>query len=612
MRLNFLFMICLLQHVAFGQEISFGTGSGFYRADFDLVLSSNSNSQIHYTLDGTDPTRNSPEYTQAIKITDRSNEPNTIADIPTNPPTTWDFQLWIKPKVVIPKSRIVKAALFQNGQQVSPVFYEEYFIGDSLANIQLPIFSIVIDSADLFDYEKGIYVPGRDFDNNPNTWQPGNYYERGDEWERIMQVSFYENEKQVLKQTAQVEIHGGGSRIYPCKSLRLSAKNSLGNRFFDYSFFKDRPWDFYKRMVLRNGGQDWTKTIFKDALFHSLLKNQQIETQATLPTVVFINGSYWGIHNLRERYDKYYFENYHDDEIEEIDFLEIAMEFIAKEGDVSDYEKMNESLNALDLSNDEDYEHIAQQIDIANFIDNHISKTYGGGRDWSGNNERLWRAKSKGNKWRWVAKDYDDVMEDITYDAYQHATNDVGEDWPNPEWSTRLFRHLMKNEKFSNRYRERLEYHLSHTFSATKVITAIDSLAAIYRPEMQRQIDRWNYPSSLSEWEQSINDMKTFAKERASFLLDNFNSFFPPIYENPTDISMSPNPASDIVFIDLPASSTTRIKAMIYTTNGQLKTEWLLSNENQNSLSLSNFTKGTYFVHFFWNEQQIVKKLLVQ
>lgn len=612
MRLNLLFLVCLLQHLAFGQEISFESTSGFYNTDFDLLLFTNSEGDIHYTLDGNDPSIGSPIYTQAIQITDRNNDPNTISNIPTNPSSTWDHQIWKKPQVVIPKSRIVKAALFKDGIQISPVFYEEYFIGDPLSNIKMPVFSIVIDSLELFDYERGIYVPGKDFDNNPNTWQPGNYYERGDEWERIMQMSYYEDGERILKQTAQVEIHGGGSRIYPCKSLKISAKNSLGSRYFEYPFFKDKPWTTYKRMILRNGGQDWIKTIFTDALMHDLVKNQNMESQASLPVVLFINGSYWGIHNLRERYDKFYFENYHTDELEDFDFLELAMWFIEKEGDVSDYQMMNDSLDTMDLSTEEDYQKIAQQIDIANFIDQHISKVYGGGQDWSGNNERIWRAESNGNKWRWVAKDYDDAFRNITYDSYEHATNDYGYDWPNPEWSTRLFRHLMRNKGFNNRYRDRLEYHLANTFPATKVVATIDSLAAIYRPEMQRQIDRWSYPESLAVWEQNINDLKNFANERPTFLLDNFNSYFPKIYENPVEVSINPNPASDMIFIDLPESNTSTSRAMVYSAEGILISEWSLSNEYQNSIDISNFVKGTYFVHLNEGEQRIVSKLIIQ
>ena len=179
-----------MQQLTFGQEIQFDLPSGFYDSGFELVLTTPAEGAIHYTLDGTNPSIQSPMYTQAIQVEERNDEPNSIANIPTNPATTSDHQIWRKPQISIPKSRLVKAALFRDGIQVSPVYYEEYFIGGQLSDIQLPIFSIVIDSVELFDYDKGLYVPGRDFDNNPFTWQPGNYFERGDEWERIMSLSF--------------------------------------------------------------------------------------------------------------------------------------------------------------------------------------------------------------------------------------------------------------------------------------------------------------------------------------------------------------------------------------------------------------------------------------
>ncbi len=611
MRLNLTLLKLILCLNLLGQEIDFSITSGVFDEEFQLELYSTTAGEIRYTLDGSQPTANSLIYNNPILVKERNSDPNTISNIPTNPPNTSEQYVWKAPLATIPKARIIKAAIFNNGIQISQIVYEEYFIGRPLTEIQMPIFSIQIDSSELFDYEKGIYVAGKDYDASPNTWQPGNYYERGEEWERVMSLSYYESGKLILRQNTQIQIHGGGSRNMPCKSLRFSAKNSLGNGLLEHAFFADKPWLNYKRLLLRNAGQDWYGALFTDVLLQSLIKDQGIEHQASKQVVLFINGSYWGIHNLRERYDKYYFSNYHDNDIEDIDYLEIASEFITKEGNTLDYELMNESLLYMDLSVLADYEKIADQIDISNFIEHHISKVYGGGIDWSGNNERIWRPKGEQNKWRWIANDYDDAFKDVHYDSYLHATNLELIRWPNPEWSTRLFRSLMSNENFAIRYKNRLKYLLESTYSAENITFTIDSIAGIYRSEMTRQIERWNYPSSINGWEDTIEEYKTFAKQRPEIIWSYFNLLFPNIYENPMELKIAPNPTTNYFFIDLPESFEESSSFKIFGLDGKEYYEGVLSSSQRNEVAIPNLNNGVYIIQVLNGGEKYMSKLIV-
>ncbi len=597
-KLLYLFLF-LLSNIMMAQEIYFSVPSGFYADDIELEMTSNSSGDIRYTLDGTDPTFESPIYNQPITVEDRNAESNSISNIPTNPATTYFKYVWKVPSGNIPKMRIVKATLFNNSIPISKVFYQEYFIDAPLSDIEMPIFSIIADSVGLFGYEEGIYVPGKDYDDDPDTWQPGNYYERGSDWERVAQVSFYENKNLVVRQKVIMDMHGGGSRIMPCKSIRLAAKSSLGNEYFEFPFFKNKNWTKYKRILLRNSGQDFYRSLFADVLLQSLLKNQNVEYQASRQVVVFVNGAYWGIHNLREKYDKYYFENYHDGDLEDIDYMEIAMEYIAKEGSTQDYENMNEALLNLDLSIDENYQTIASQIDIDNYIDYHISKIYGGGTDWTGNNERIWRTHNQGSRWRWVGNDYDDIFQELEKDSYQHATRTDWEQWPNPEWATRLFRQLMTNRNFAIQYKNSLRFHLDNTYSSANVIAAIDSLTQIYRPEMPRHIQRWNYPDSLEKWEATILDFKDFAMQRPDFIWENFQQYFPSIYENPDEIKLFPNPTKDFIFIDLPEWWAPNINFQIFDTSGKLMQDGYLSKSAQNKISVEHLPKGLFFISIY-------------
>lgn len=593
------------------QEIIFSVPSGFYANEFELEITTTSNLQIRYSLDGKNPTAQSAIFTNPILIEERNSESNSISEIPTNPPTTFHEYLWKMPSVKVPKMRIVKAALFNNDIQISNIFYEEYFIGEPLNEIALPIFSIISDSVGLFGYEEGIYVPGKDYDDNPDIWQPGNYFNRGDDWEKIAGLSFYENKNIAFRQNISMRIHGGASRLMPCKSIRLAAKSSLGNEYMEFPFFENRSWEKYKRILLRNSGQDFNRSLFTDVLIQSLLKNQNVDYQASRQVVVFINGSYWGIHNLREKYDKYYFKNYHEGDLEAIDYMEIAMQFIAKEGSTEDYELMNESLLSLNLTTPENYDIISQKIDIESFINHHISKVYGGGNDWAGNNERAWRTHEAGSKWRWLANDYDDTFMELEKDSYLHASRTDWVGWPNPEWSTRLFRSLMTNESFAIRYKNQLSFHLENTYSPANVQSKIDSLASIYRQEMPRHIERWNYPNSMEEWESTIESFKIFAAERPALIWQSFLTHFPNIYENSLELKMSPNPASDFILLDLPKSWDGNVLLQVFQVDGKKVYEQNISNKKQHEIPLSNFQNGIYLLVIFDEKQRETHKLVI-
>lgn len=89
------------------------------------MQSSSYDGDIHYTFDGSDPNLNSPIFVSSIVVYERNSEPNSIADIPTNPPTISDRFVWQLPQSSIHKSRLMKAAVFKNGVKVSPVVDKE-------------------------------------------------------------------------------------------------------------------------------------------------------------------------------------------------------------------------------------------------------------------------------------------------------------------------------------------------------------------------------------------------------------------------------------------------------------------------------------------------------
>lgn len=512
-------------YIDFHDKIFFSHEQGFYTNEFYLqVINLQSNTELRFTTNGSLPDKNSMLFPDSLLIYNRKNDPNHFSEIPTTPPEVPYPAVWMPPSEGIFKGNVIRIQAFQGEQAVSPVYTKTFFVHPQIfSRYNLPVISIITDSLNLFDHETGIYIPGIYYEENPDwswVWGTGNYHQTGKDWERPVVVSFFEKDgKQAFHQNAGIRLHGSGSKALPQKSLRLYARNRYGQNTFDYKFFPEKDVKQFKRIILRNSGQDFYTTMLTDALTHRIVQDKMdLETQSVRPAVVFINGEFWGIHHIRDRVDKYYFEYCCGANPEKIDFLENRHS--VKLGSNVDYIDMIEFIETHDMKFDQYYSQVAEQIDIINFIDLVIARQYFAVFDWPGNNMEYWRKQEPEAKWRWIFFDNDMSMTDYKFDAIEHSIIEGNDSWPNPDWSTFLLRNLLKNENFRTVYLERFEFHLINTFTENNIIKELNTLIDDIRPLMNEQINRWNYPRSYGEWMENINKIKKFAAMRPCYMLN--------------------------------------------------------------------------------------------
>ncbi|MDI6402839.1 FN3 associated domain-containing protein, partial [Balneolaceae bacterium ANBcel3] len=267
-------------HQAF-EEITyppvFSVSGGFYYDEFFLELKAPESAVIYYTLDGSEPDSTSHVYTGPIKITDRSHLPNNLSTIQTSPEgkiLTTGFE-WVMPEERVFKGNVVRARAMIPGQKPSKIITHSYYVDpEGPGRYPLPVLSLVTDSLHLFDYETGIYIPGKIYDEQDgDDHQVANYFQRGDEWERPASVEFFDEQgARFHSQDIGIRIHGWGSRVLSQKSLRLYARNEYGDSRFNVQIFPDLPYRSYNRLLLRNSGQDFfaRSTMFRDAFLQTL------------------------------------------------------------------------------------------------------------------------------------------------------------------------------------------------------------------------------------------------------------------------------------------------------------------------------------------------------
>ena len=542
----------------------FSQNSGFYTAGFNLSITTNeSGATIIYTLDGSDPLETNlsgtvynyknqyPKlpgqafgsfltqsfqtlnYTSPIAISDRSSMPNKIANISS----TYDFSPPYFPNNPIFKATVVRARVVKPGALPSPIVTKTYFVnplGSSLFTI--PVISISTSENNFFDYNNGIYVAGVDFDtwrtNYPlgdADYEIGNFARKGTSSERPINFSYFVNGNEVLNQNIGARIRGNYSRIYPSKSFNLYARSDYGDDDMDFSFFQGLPYNSYERLSLKNSSGDFYHTLFRDPLNHELIKGLNVETEAYQPTVTFINGEYWGILSLRDKYDEKYFKRVYNIEEDQIDVLENNA--VVEEGDNEDYLEMIEYLETHSLAQDNHYNYIKTQLDEDNFKDYFISNIYFQNVDWPGNNIIYWRKKTQNfepnapyghdGRWRWAIHDMDSSFGissgDISLNSLTLATAENGPDWPNPEWSTLILRRLLENNHFKNDFINRFADLMNTYFKTDRVVAKINAMKTVLQPEMPKQFERWKAPVDFGDWNYFLNKEIAFAQQRPGF-----------------------------------------------------------------------------------------------
>ncbi|MBM7113841.1 CotH kinase family protein [Archangium primigenium] len=521
------------------QHVQFATEPGLYHSEVFLRLPVSSAAQTRYTLDGSTPTVNSPLAEGPLVLLPRQGEPTPLSFIETNPfdaPLHWR---WRSPKMdTLPHATVVRIQQFVGSLPVGPSETRTYLVGGRAS--ALPVASLATDAGNFFDFDRGIYVPGRMNAEDPSWpwyWGTGNYMEDGKEWERPIHVEWFEPAGQrLLAQNAGVRIHGSGSSALPQKSLRLYAKEDYGPETFKPALFPDSSLRDYKRLILRTSGQDSLASKLKDCALQSALVGLGLDLQACRPAVVFLNGEYWGLHELRERYDEYYLAQHHGLDRKKIVVLEgLGAVNVGTDGDETPYLQLLDYVRQNDLSVAEHYAYVKARMDVDNFTDYVIAQVFLGNEDWPHNNAKWWRFTGKNpggtstdgdGRWRWLLYDLDLAFVSGP-DANSLARLLTGDELPEP--SVALVRALLQSPEFKARFIERFRWHLDHTFTEERMTAHVDALEALIAPEMPAHINRWGYPLSLEDWSADVASLRTALEQRPAFMRQFLEEAFGPL-----------------------------------------------------------------------------------
>ncbi|MBO7477781.1 MAG: CotH kinase family protein [Salinivirgaceae bacterium] len=519
-------------------SVKFSPEGGLQTSAITVTLSTEGNTPIYYTLDCTEPTDTSLRYTGPITIDSTTVIRATTfnEDLMPGQPSTQSY--------IFPERLHTLYRDLESGQIITE--YHTYYIDDTVdidaliehlrnggditdfardsimkfnphliqehpAKFDFPVVSLTTAPDNLWDWNTGIYVFG------PNATYDEPYYGANfhEDWERPVHVELYwtDGEKR-LDQDAGMKIAGAWSRSNEQKSFALHARNAYGKKYFETKLFDELNITRFKSFVLRDSGNDAGSTFFRDAMITHLVAKNNVDIQAYQPAIVFLNGSYWGILNMREKLNEYYVESHYPHvDHDKVDILVGKGDGVtASEGDLTDYTAMMDFITSHDMADDANYQQVAAQIDIDEYIEYLVSEIYGGNDDWPHNNVKMWKSKKNGGRWRWMLYDTDqsyniwDRDEDkVTYDKLAKCLSEKGKN--GDTWSNVLLRNLVKNTSFRNEFANRFADRMNQEFLPNNIVHLIDSLYNNIKNEMK-------YHTWLWGGGESGDNMKAFAKAR--------------------------------------------------------------------------------------------------
>jgi hypothetical protein len=470
--------------------------------------------------------------------------------------------------IAIKTNTVLRIRTFSNDGASYPSEVKSYtyvIVGDEETveahETNLPVVFLVTDPENLWDTRYGIMVKGEDYTGTGEADEMmigkketmgkyANFNIRGRSWEKPTTFTYMDaGGKNVLfEEDLCIRVFGAFSRKLAQKGIALIARKGVGDSRLRYQFFENRPADWeYKSLVLRASGQDAALSRIRDVLVQGLLEDAKVNiaNQAYVQCIVYINGQYWGVYNLREKVSKFYIAQHYG--IEDADTLDILKwngnnEQCVVAGRVDERGKYVglEDYKALiafcenhncDLSNPADYEYVCSQVDADQFAMYCAFEIIIGNTDTG--NIKWWRSTEKDNKWRWIQYDYCWAMNgdnpsqeassstgfrrDYFWKYFDPAGHGAGKGF-----STVLGRSMMSNNEFVKLFLKWCAYFYNEVFTPEKILAKVDELQENIRKEMETyDLVRWRPYHDLSTkgWNSHCDKIRNYAKNYQDWYL---------------------------------------------------------------------------------------------
>lgn len=330
--------------------------------------------------------------------------------------------------------------------------------------------------------------------------------------------------------------HGADANAFNQRGFDYIVRDSRGYEHeIEIPLFASTERDHFKRLIFRAAGSDnfpysQTQSHIKDALCQILSHNADlnIDSRSCEHCVVYINGEYWGIYEMREKVDDIdYFQEYYNADPADVTFLKTWGGTWAEYGMLEDWNDITGMVEAGEFCWEPTYNDVGEVLDVNSVIDFFILNSFVVNAGWLNWDQAWWRAVGDNPvKWRYALWDLDQTLGDaINFTGIPDMTATASPcDFqslldPGGQGHIPLVNALFENPDFEAAFHDRYMDLIDGPFSCSSMQVYLDSLRNVLLPEMPRHVDRWAMNDETVEtWEEAFDQVETFLMERCEVI----------------------------------------------------------------------------------------------
>ena len=496
-------------YIKYADKPDFSVPAGFYTsAQTVIITTTEPNSEIRYTTDGSLPTATSTLYTAPVAIS---------------------------------TTKVLKAITRSTDPTILTSFieYETYFINVSHT---VPVVSIAATQLTTLANGSGSLVPFGSFE-------------------------YFENQIKTTESYGEFNKHGQDSWANSQRSLDFVGRDEMGyNWAVEDTLFNTTLMDKFQRIILRASGDDnypadhHTANLgsahVRDAYIHSLSLEDglDVDVRRASKCVVYLNNSYWGVYDLRDNPDNhdniefYYGQNKYNIYMRKR--WGSAWSEYGGTAATSDWASVYNYVMANNMATPANWNWVNDRLDVYSLVDYVLINMFTVCSDWLNWNTCWWRGlDSAGTHLKWGYQLWDNDATFGHYINYTGIPNTTPTAEPcdpeglngssDPDDHIGLLLKLRQNPDFNQYYLTRQLDLWNTTFSCDNMMPYLDSMVAVIDPEMTAHASRWF--GTYTEWDTNVQILRDFITQRCTAITAGFISCYS--YTGPYNLTINADPA---------------------------------------------------------------------
>lgn len=332
--------------------------------------------------------------------------------------------------------------------------------------------------------------------------------------------------------------HGNDSWAYAQRGFDFIMRDEMGyNNEIHHKIFQEKTREDFQRLILKPAANDnypfENGAHIRDAFVHtlSLRADLRLEVRTWRPCIVYLNGAYWGVYEIREKVDDSDFTDYYFNQDKfNLQYLKTwggTWQEYGAPNALPAWDNLTAYVAANNMGVSANFNYVDSLLNWKSLVDYFVFNSYIVSQDWLNWNTAWFRGMNPAGdkkKWRYTLWDMDATFGHyINYtgipDPSANADPCNVENLPDPggQGHTAVLKKLLdENPQVEQFYITRYIDLVNTNFSCAYMNQLLDSMISEIQPEMQAQVNKWG--GTYAGWQAAVQELKDFIDLRCTAL----------------------------------------------------------------------------------------------